>query len=128
MTLQKQQSESSLDQNGRLLSRQIIDAGKIFFDKNWVLGTSGNFSAVVSREPLRLLITASGKNKGELGSDDFVIVDEQGKPVDPSMAKPSAETMLHVVLAKEAGAGSILHTHSVYSTILSKRFFGEDHL
>ena len=43
-----------------------------------MLGTSGNLSILVQDEPLNFLITASGKDKGELTEDDFLLVDELG--------------------------------------------------
>jgi methylthioribulose-1-phosphate dehydratase len=39
--------------------------------------------------------------------------------VSKTKAKPSAETLLHVEIAKRRGAGAVLHTHSVWSTMLS---------
>lgn len=32
---------------------------------------------------------------------------------------PSAETALHLVIVRSRGAGAVLHTHSIWSTILS---------
>jgi methylthioribulose-1-phosphate dehydratase len=84
-----------------------------------VLGTSGNFSAVVSRKPLRLAITASSLPKGTLRASDILECDEHGKVVGKSKGKPSAETLLHVEIARRRGAGAVLHTHSVWSTMLS---------
>lgn len=88
------------------------------YERGWSLGTSSNYSVVIDREPLRLLITASGRPKHNLGPQDFVIVDETGKVIDTQPGRPSAETMLHVVAAKH-GAGAVLHTHSVWGTLLS---------
>jgi methylthioribulose-1-phosphate dehydratase len=39
----------------------------------------------------------------------------------PGAGRPSAETLLHVTIAQRRRAGAILHTHSVWSTILSER-------
>jgi methylthioribulose-1-phosphate dehydratase len=104
-----------------LLQRDaLIETGRYFHGRGWSLGTSSNYSIVVGRNPLRLLITASGKDKGRLGREDFVVVDEAGKAIDPAMPKPSAETLLHTrTAALNPGVGSILHTHSVWGTILS---------
>lgn len=91
----------------------------------WSRATSSNYSVRLSDDPLRLLVTASGKHKDRLTPDDFVLIDEHGasvgdgQPHSSPVNKPSAETMLHVVLAKEAGAGAILHTHSVWGNVLS---------
>ncbi len=98
-------------------------AGNQFWTRGWSLGTSSNYSVVIDRDPLRILVTASGKDKGHLGLNDFVIVDEAGKPSPAEQPKSSAETLLHCSIAKHRGAGSILHTHSVWGTILSNHFF-----
>ena len=79
-------------------------AGEQFWTRGWSLGTSSNYSAVVSRDPLQLLVTASGKDKGHLGVNDFVIVDEFGKPTFPGQPKSSAETLLHCLAAKNGAA------------------------
>ena len=95
--------------------------GREFHGRGWSLGTSSNYSVVAAREPLELFITVSGKDKSALGSDDFVRVDAAGKPVDGSGRKSSAETLLHCLLADFIpSVGAVLHTHSVWSTILSR--------
>ncbi|MFX6311317.1 class II aldolase/adducin family protein, partial [Acinetobacter baumannii] len=84
----------------------LIKFGQVFYARGWNLATSSNFSAVINSEPLQLLMTASGKHKGELTLGDFVIVDEALRKVQsPTFAtaensKPSAEASLHVALAK----------------------------
>jgi methylthioribulose-1-phosphate dehydratase len=98
----------------------LADISHRFYARGWVLGTSGNFSVVASRDPLRLAITGSGHDKRTLGPADIVIVDEEGRLVSDGGGRPSAETLLHVLLAQRRGAGAILHTHSVWSTILSE--------
>lgn len=102
------------------LRRELIETGRDFHRRGWSLGTSSNYSVVLGRDPLRLLITGSGFDKGRLGPDHFVEVDDQGRRLDPAQPKPSAETLLHTLLACHAGAGAVLHTHSVWGTILSE--------
>lgn len=97
--------------------------GRICWERGWSRGTSSNYSVVVESDPLTILVTASGKDKGNLGPDDFVLVDEAGKPLYEGQPKSSAETLLHCVAAKQDHVGAILHTHSLWSTILSDRFF-----
>ena len=104
---------------------ELQSAGRLFYQRGWSVGTSSNYSYVVNREPLELLVTASGKDKGKLQNNDFVRVDRDGKPVAPDQPKSSAETMLHVVAAEYTGANSILHTHSVWATILSDHFLDQ---
>lgn len=97
---------------------ELAHVGRLFYERGWVLGTAGNFSAVVAREPLRLAITASGLHKGELEAHNFLLIDDRGVVVEGSGA-PSAETLVHVAIAQCVGAGAIFHTHSVWATVLS---------
>jgi methylthioribulose-1-phosphate dehydratase len=92
---------------------------RLFYKRGWVLGTSGNLSAVLSREPVRLAITASGLHKGELQDSDFLIVDESGSVLG-GVGRPSAETLLHSAIARTTNAGAVFHTHSIWATMLSE--------
>jgi methylthioribulose-1-phosphate dehydratase len=96
----------------------LAEIGRQFYGRGWVLGTSGNFSAVVSRDPLRLAITTSGVDKGALTADQIVEIDARGKVLAGS-GRPSAEAGLHLAIARGRGAGAVLHTHSIWSTLLS---------
>ena len=100
-------------------------AGRDFWRRGWSLGTSSNYSVVVGRDPLTLLVTASGMDKGNLTRADFVLVGEDGRPTGDHQPKSSAETMLHVVLARRPDVGAVLHTHSVWGTLLSDRCFAD---
>ena len=104
------------------LKQQLIEIGRYFHTRGWSVGTSSNYSCLLSRDPMRLLITSSGKDKGRLGLDDFVMTDEQGKACEPVTGKPSAETLLHIEAVRQSGVGCVLHTHSVWGTILSEYF------
>ncbi len=104
---------------------QIRECGRLFHRRGWSVGTSSNYSVVLSNDPLDLIVTASGKDKGRLERTDFVRVGVEGRPTSDGQPKSSAETMLHVVLAEKAMARSILHTHSVWGTLLSDYFFDQ---
>ena len=103
------------------VAQQLAEAGRRFDARGWVLGTSGNFSAVVARDPLRLAITPSGAWKGALAPDQMLEIDADGNVADPGSARPSAETRLHLEIVRGRGAGAVLHTHSIWSTLLSDR-------
>lgn len=100
------------------LAARIAELGRQAHHRGWVLGTSGNFSAVVSRQPLRLAITASGADKGRLGPAQVLEIDGEGRAVGGG-GRPSAETSLHLAVVRARGAGAVLHTHSPWSTLLS---------
>jgi methylthioribulose-1-phosphate dehydratase len=100
---------------------QLVEIGRRFYQRGWVFGTSGNFSAVLGRDPLRLAITSSGADKGDLTTDQILEIDENCVPASGMQASPSAEALLHVEIARTLQAGAILHTHSIWSTLLSER-------
>ena len=101
------------------LAAGLAAVAKSFHGRGWLLGTSGNLSAVVQREPLRLAMSPSGIDKGELTADQVLSIDDNARIVSHHGGKPSDESLLHIRIVKERGAGAVLHTHSVWNTILS---------
>ena len=97
----------------------LCEIGRRFYARGWALGTSGNFSAVLSRDPFELAITASGVPKGTLQPAHIIHCNDQGHSVCDAPGTPSAETLLPVVVALKRHAAAVLHTHSVWSTMLS---------
>jgi methylthioribulose-1-phosphate dehydratase len=97
---------------------ELIRAGRFFFERGWVPATAGNFSARLDER--HLVITASGRHKGELDADGFLVVGLEGEVLSPGR-KPSAETALHLQLYRhEPSLGAVLHTHSRGATLLSR--------
>jgi methylthioribulose-1-phosphate dehydratase len=106
------------------IADELVELGRAFYGRGWALGTSGNLSAVLSRDPLRLAITSSGIDKGKLAPRDILEIDSGGEVIRGE-GRPSAETLLHISVVKSMGAGAVLHTHSVWSNILSDAHRGE---
>jgi len=102
------------------LAAELAETGGAFHARGWALGTSGNYSTVLKDKPLRLVITSSGVDKAQLNKRHFLEIDERANLLRGD-GQPSAESLLHVAVARARGAGCILHTHSVWSTILSDR-------
>jgi methylthioribulose-1-phosphate dehydratase len=103
---------------------ELAAIGRRFYERGWVMGTSGNFSSLLSRNPIALAITASSVHKGTLTAEQILVVDEHGvaAPGTSMALRPSAESLLHVEIVRRTGAGAVLHTHSIWSTILSEHF------
>jgi methylthioribulose-1-phosphate dehydratase len=101
------------------VASSLANAASGFYNRGWLLGTSGNLSAVVNREPLQLAMSPSGVDKGSLVAEQILLIDEAGSVISEHDAKPSDEGPLHLRVAKERGAGAVFHTHSIWSTILS---------
>lgn len=102
----------------QIASALAATAGGLHF-RGWALGTSGNVSAVVEKEPLRLAISPSGVDKGALRAEQILLIDENASVVSEHGAKPSDESLLHIRIIRERGAAAVLHTHSIWSTLLS---------
>jgi methylthioribulose-1-phosphate dehydratase len=103
----------------------LASVAKAFHARGWLLGTSGNLSAVVQREPLRLAMSPSGVDKGELRPNQLLAIDENARIVSHHDGKPSDESLLHIRIVKDRGAGAVLHTHSVWNTIISDLYASE---
>jgi methylthioribulose-1-phosphate dehydratase len=103
--------------------KELMQAGASLAARGWLLGTCGNLSATLQLEPLRLVITSSGQDKGTLEPTSFVEVDGSGRVLRGD-GHPSAETSLHAVIIRRRKAGSVLHVHSTWATALSD-FYAE---
>ncbi|TLS53140.1 methylthioribulose 1-phosphate dehydratase [Paenibacillus antri] len=94
-----------------------------FAARGWFPGTSGNLSVRVgeySPERFAFAVTASGKDKAANTPEDFLIVDQEGLPTEPTRLKPSAETLIHCEIYKHTGCGAIFHVHTIYNNIISE--------
>jgi methylthioribulose-1-phosphate dehydratase len=110
-------------------STSEIDAlcatARLCYARGWVPATSGNFSV---RERDHILVTPSGLDKGILEPHHLLDVDFDGRVLGGS-GKPSAETGLHLVLYRaRPELRSILHVHTVCSTLISGRYVQRGHV
>ncbi|MBI2810166.1 MAG: methylthioribulose 1-phosphate dehydratase [Candidatus Melainabacteria bacterium] len=99
-------------------AEQLVNVGHFFNGLGLCAATAGNFSTRVDSD--LILITVSGKHKGELTADDVMLVNLEGKAQNTTK-RPSAETALHTVVYRHfPSVGAVLHTHSVNGTVLSR--------
>ena len=101
------------------IASSLASIARGFHARGWVIGTSGNLSAVVNREPLHLAMSPSGVDKGELSAEQILMIDEHARVLSDHQARPSDESPLHIRIVKERGAAAVFHTHSIWNTILS---------
>lgn len=88
--------------------------------------TSSNFS--MRLDDHHAVITVSGRDKGKLTPEDFLVVDFDGLPVATDK-RPSAETLLHTQLYRRfPEIGCVLHTHSRQQTVASRFFAPQGHI
>jgi methylthioribulose-1-phosphate dehydratase len=101
------------------LARRLSEIGREAHARGWAPGTSGNLSAVIGLDPLRLAITPSGVDKGRLAPEQILEIDGDGGKVQGE-GRPSDEAAIHLAVVRSRKAGAVLHTHSVWSTLLSE--------
>jgi methylthioribulose-1-phosphate dehydratase len=105
-------------EEGRL-REELCEAMAAIHQRGWCDGTGGNFSCVLKREPLQLLMAPSGVDKGRVQPQQLIVVGCDSQ-VRRGSGRASAETLLHLAIVKETGAGAVLHTHSQAGTLLSQ--------
>ena len=101
------------------LREELCEAMAAIHQRGWCDGTGGNFSCVLKREPLLLLMAPSGVDKGRVQPQELIVVDRDSQ-VSRGSGRASAETLLHLAIVNETGAGAVLHTHSQAGTLLSQ--------
>lgn len=104
------------------LRHEIAVESAVLATHGWMRGTAGNVSAVLTHDPLRLAVTASGLDKGSLLAEDIVEVDELGSLVETTSHKPSAESELHARIAGLTKANAVVHVHNVASVLAGDLF------
>jgi len=104
--------------------KRLDDVKLTFARRDWFPGTSGNLSIKLSSDPLQFAVTASGKDKTKLSPEDYLVVDGNSQPVEPTSLKPSAETMIHAVVYKQIPqAGACFHVHTLGNNLISDLYF-----
>jgi L-fuculose-phosphate aldolase len=96
---------------------EIIETGKLMYQKGYNVSIDGNISIRLSEK--ELLITASGTRLGFLTEKDIVVTDYDGNPLIEGK-KATSEKILHTAIYKErADVNAVIHAHAPYSVALS---------
>jgi len=93
---------------------ELVDACHKVYEKGFVTAYDGNLSARLDSE--RILITPSGKCKGEIEAADLLEIDYRGNLVG-GRGKVSTEAKIHLLAyTKRKDIDAVIHCHPVYST------------
>ncbi|GAA3405053.1 methylthioribulose 1-phosphate dehydratase [Paenibacillus hodogayensis] len=93
--------------------------------RGWFPATSGNLSVRVgdfAGDRFAFAVTSSGKDKSKHTSEDYLIVDGSGRPIEATTLKPSAETLIHCEIYRLTGCGAVFHVHTVFNNIVSELY------
>ncbi len=96
--------------SGNKLRKTLVKVGQRMYRRGLIASLDGNLSARLDDE--FLLVTPSGVCKGELDPDKLVVIDMQGRPVDPAMGTPSSEVAMHLeIYHQRPDVRAIVHAH-----------------
>jgi len=99
------------------IKNKIFEIGERLYKGGFSSGISGNISF---RENNKIFITASGTCLGDLNESDIIILDLEGKVLEPFLQKPSTESMMHIEIYKaRPEINTIIHAHPPYCTALA---------
>ncbi|MDH4096838.1 MAG: methylthioribulose 1-phosphate dehydratase [Nitrospira sp.] len=103
-------------------AEQVADTARWAARMGWAPATSTNYSVRLPDEaaPAICAITMSGIEKERLYADSVLAVDGDGLPMNGNLLRPSAETLLHLMLYRRKNVGAVLHTHSMAAAMLSR--------
>ncbi|MFA5060591.1 MAG: class II aldolase/adducin family protein [Candidatus Omnitrophota bacterium] len=94
------------------LKQEIIEIGKLMWDKNLATGLNGNISARVETD--KILLTARGTCLGKLKENELLLMNLKGEVLEPGTA--SSEKLLHIEIYKNfPEVTAIVHTHTSYT-------------
>lgn len=105
------------------ISQQLAETIRAYNAKGWSPATSTNYSYRDTADSDIINVSRSGIDKSQFQAEDFMCVDFEGKPAFGfEKIKPSAETLIHCVLYHLFPETTvILHSHSVYSVLMSEQ-------
>ncbi|MEV0603325.1 S-methyl-5-thioribose-1-phosphate isomerase [Streptomyces sp. NPDC050315] len=105
------------------LAADLARFSRDLYERGWMPGTSGNLSVRLPGPGNHALITASGRDKGELTPRDMLRVDaETGERTEPTDLRPSAETAIHTAVYRTTDARAVIHVHSPYATAVASLY------
>jgi L-fuculose-phosphate aldolase len=95
----------------------VLNACREMVNNNLTVGSWGNISTRSSDG--NIIITPSGTNYSKSTAEDMVVTGIDGKIIEGKL-KPSSERLMHYeIYKKRKDVMAIVHTHSIYSSVLS---------
>jgi L-fuculose-phosphate aldolase len=98
----------------RELRQEIVEIGRMVYQKGWVAANDGNIS--IRLEENRVLCTPTGVSKGMMKPEDLIICDMQGNKVEGTKDRTS-EIMMHLTIyGLRPDVKGVVHTHPPVAT------------
>jgi methylthioribulose-1-phosphate dehydratase len=105
--------------NPSSIQSELVHLIRQMHDKGWSAATGTNYSYRLDQETY--MVTISGLDKSKITENDFMQVFVNGGVCEGfEQLKPSAENKIHATIYQQSDAKVILHSHSVFGTVLSQ--------
>lgn len=96
------------------IRQQIVQVGKLVFEKGWVAAHDGNISVRLDAE--RILCTPTGVSKGLMDPDDMSVCDLEGRKISGTRACTTELGMHLAIYRLRPDVGSVVHAHPPVAT------------
>ena len=98
----------------RELRQDIVEIGKLVYQKGWVAANDGNIS--IRLDDGRILCTPTGVSKGMMQPDDLIICDMQGNKIEGRRERTSEIAMHLTIYGMRSDIRSVVHAHPPVAT------------
>jgi len=103
-----------MSKSERELRQDIVDIGRLVYQKGWVAANDGNITIRLDKD--RILATPTGVSKGMMHVDDLIIVDHKGTKIE-GRKECTSEIMMHCTIYNmRSDIHSVVHAHPPVAT------------
>jgi L-fuculose-phosphate aldolase len=103
-----------MSKSERELRQDIVDIGRLVYQKGWVAANDGNITIRLDKD--RILATPTGISKGMMHVDDLIIVDHKGTKIE-GRKECTSEIMMHCTIYNmRSDIHSVVHAHPPVAT------------
>ncbi len=100
----------SIDQ----LREEIVEIGKLIYQKGWVAANDGNITVRIGDD--RMLATPTGVSKGMMKPEDLIICDMAGNKIEGTRERTSEIAMHLTIYQMRPDIRSVVHAHPPTAT------------
>lgn len=93
---------------------EIVQIGRLAFEKGWVAANDGNISIRLDEE--RILATPTGMCKGMMHADDLIVLDRQGRKISGHREKTTEIHMHLTIYDLRPDIRAVVHAHPPVAT------------
>ena len=108
------QSKFQMVKSEQEYRQDIVDVGKLIYQKGWVAANDGNISIRLDNN--KILCTCTGISKGMMTVGDLIICDLDGNKMDGARERTSEIAMHLTIYRMRPDVSSVVHAHPTVAT------------